>query len=194
MLQKYRSNALKFIMFGMLIFLSSCKEIEKVIEYLGPQTTPGQDRTFGEIDDDQRIAALSVDRIGIEYPNSQRRIDYRVYQGRVLLVGIAADLEERSRISAIIRTLKGVRDVINELEIGSDTKEIQPNIIAEDKLRQRLSSDNQVVAVNYQFRIIGGVVYIIGAARTKEELDLVKKHAASVPWVERVVSYIKVRN
>jgi BON domain len=38
-----------------------------------------------------------------------------------------------------------------------------------------------------------GVVYIIGSARSQDELDRVTNYARNIPNVRRVVSYVRIR-
>ncbi len=48
--------------------------------------------------------------------------------------------------------------------------------------------------INYTITTVKGVVYIIGTARSKAELDRVVDRARNIGDVKRVVSYVRIRS
>lgn len=136
-----------------------------------------------------RINALWSDRD----ERMWRKVELQIYKGRVLLTGLMDDEEMRAEAARLAWQAKGVREVINEIQIGPsgvgtflrDTK-----ISAE--LKSRLLLDSDVASLNYSVTTTNGTVYLIGGARSQSELDLVTEHARNVGGVTKVVSYVEV--
>jgi len=61
------------------------------------------------------------------------------------------------------------------------------------RLKNDLVWDSQVKSINYTVKTENGIVYIIGSARTKDEMERVTGYARNIPNVRRVVSYVRVR-
>jgi hypothetical protein len=122
-------------------------------------------------------------------------LDATVYEGRVLITGRLAN--EQMRQEAVQRTWKveGVKEVYDEIEVGPETHfsdEARDTVIS-TRIRNDLVWDSQVKSINYTVKTENGVVYIIGSARTKDEMDRVTGYARNIPNVRRVVSYVRVR-
>jgi len=61
------------------------------------------------------------------------------------------------------------------------------------KLRARLTGDSNVSGINYSIETVDGVVYLMGTARDRAELDRVLAHARDISGVRNVVSYVEVK-
>ncbi len=122
-----------------------------------------------------------------------RKVELQIYKGRVLLTGMMDSEEMRAEAARLAWRAKGVREVINEIQIGEagvgkflrDTK-----ISAE--LKSKLLLDLDVASLNYSVTTTNGTVYLIGSARSQRELDLVTEYARNVGGVRKVVSYVEV--
>jgi osmotically-inducible protein OsmY len=118
-----------------------------------------------------------------------------VYDGRVLITGRVP--KEEWRAEAVKRAWKadGVKEVYDEIEVGPDTHfmdEARDTAISV-RLRNDLVFDQYVKSINYTIRTENGVVYIIGTARSQQELNRVTDYARNIPNVRRVVSYVRIR-
>jgi osmotically-inducible protein OsmY len=118
-----------------------------------------------------------------------------VYDGRVLVTGRVP--KEDWRAEAVKRTWQadGVREVYNEIEVGPDTHfmaEARDTLIS-TQLRNDLRFDTHIKSINYTVNTEAGVVYIIGSARSRRELDRVTDYARNTRNVRRVVSYVRIR-
>lgn len=128
-------------------------------------------------------------------PELAEDLDATVYVGRVLITGRVPS--EAWRDEAVRRAWKvdGVREVYNEIEVGPDAGFWQDtrDTTVSTRVRAELVGDVYVRSVNYMVTTVGGVVYIIGSARSQEELTRVINHARNMPNVRRVVSYVRIR-
>jgi osmotically-inducible protein OsmY len=128
-------------------------------------------------------------------PELSEDLDATVYMGRVLVTGRVPN--EGWRDEAIRRAwrIDGVREVDNEIQVGPDAGFWQDarDTTVSTRLRAELVADPYVRSVNYTVTTVEGVVYIVGSARSQEELNRVTNHARNMSNVRRVVSYVRIR-
>ncbi|WP_207481107.1 BON domain-containing protein [Arenibaculum pallidiluteum] len=124
----------------------------------------------------------------------QRVLDMTVTNGRVLLTGRATTPEMRLDAVRLAWQARGVKEVINEVEVGDSggLGATATDTWITTQLRSRLLFDRDIASRNYSIDTVGGVVYLMGAARDQTELDRVIGHARAVANVKRVVSYVRV--
>jgi hypothetical protein len=65
--------------------------------------------------------------------------------------------------------------------------------VISSRLRGDLIADGKVKSINLTVKTEDGVIYIIGSARSQDELDRVTNYARNIPNVRRVVSYVRIR-
>jgi osmotically-inducible protein OsmY len=123
------------------------------------------------------------------------RVGLDVYEGQVLLTGVVR--EERMRADAVRLAWKAeeVVDVINEIEVsdGTGAEALVRDSWITTQLLAKLTFDRDVHAVNYEVETVNGVVYLIGIARDRAELDRVIAQARTIPYVRRVVDHVRVK-
>jgi len=153
------------------------------------------ERSFSDTAKDAGIAAV-VQKSWRDY-NLQMSEDLgcTVYEGRVLLTGEVPN--EDWRAEAVKRTwqVDGVKAVYDEIQIGPEevfTQDVGDDTIT-TKLTTQLKFDADVKSINYTITTVRGVVYLMGTARSQQELDRVVDHARNIADVKRVVSYVTIR-
>ena len=123
-----------------------------------------------------------------------RKLELQVHKGRALLTGVLDSREMADEAVGLAWKAKGVREVINEIQIGESGGAIgyarDTKISAE--IKSRLVLDTKVASLNYSVTTTKGVVYIIGSARSQRELDIVNWYARNVGGVRKVVSYVQL--
>ncbi|MDR0662252.1 MAG: BON domain-containing protein [Holosporales bacterium] len=117
-----------------------------------------------------------------------------VKEGRVLLTGRVGNPAMRQTAEMIARRVRGVREIFNEIQIGPP---LSGSRLSQDAwLRAQIESallfKGSVYSMNYKMTILGGVVYILGTARTQFERETVLKRLREISGVRRVVSYIRL--
>ena len=115
-----------------------------------------------------------------------------IFEGRVLVTGNVKNTTLRDQVSQIVWGVKGVREVLNEIEIQETNTVTQ---IARDKfiqtsLQARMLGDKIVSDINYKMIAHNNVLYIIGVAQSQAELEKVVAHARAIRYVKRFVNYI----
>ena len=121
------------------------------------------------------------------------RLSTNVNQGTVLLTGRAKDPEMRLDAVRLAWQANGVKEIINEIVVddGSTLTDSARDTWIGTQLRSKLMFDRDVSSINYSIETVNGVVYLMGNARDPAELERVTGHARSLPYVKRVVSYVR---
>jgi osmotically-inducible protein OsmY len=119
-------------------------------------------------------------------------VSTEVVEGRVLLTGSVPRREDRIDAGKLAWEVEGVREVVNEIEVGED---VTATAFLEDvwitsQLRARLIADRGINSVNFNIETVNKTVHLIGLAQSRAELDAVVALARKVPGVKRVVSHV----
>ena len=160
---------------------------------VGYQST--QERGLGGAVNDATIKAAIVASYGKYDSALGDGIDVEVYEGRVLLTGRVPTQEQHDLAVRTAWKVKGVTQVYDEVKLGpvpSSNDDLNDGWIS-TRLRNELLWDSEVRSINFTVTTSDHVVYIIGSARSREELDRVTAYARNVPNVRRVVSYVQIR-
>jgi len=154
-----------------------------------------QERTIGEgIDDaaasqEVKTRLMAADRAGFA------EVDVEVAGGSLLLSGPAPSEEHRQAAEMIARNVRSIDNVYNEIVVGPRSGVLQS---AQDELitaqiRARLTASSAVRAINVNVETYNGNVYLMGIARSEQELQRAAEIASVVSGVQRVVSFMQVR-
>lgn len=155
----------------------------------------GQELSAEQQIKDKAIRAVVLQDWDKVTPELAHDLSTTVYDGRVLLTGRVPKEEWRDAAVKGAWRADGVKEVYNEIEVGPDTHfmdEARDTVIS-SRLRGDLISDTKVKSINMTVKTEDGVVYIIGSARSQDELDRVTNYARNIPNVRRVVSYVRIR-
>ena len=119
-------------------------------------------------------------------------ISIQVDDGNVLLVGRIETQELKFEASKLAWEIRGVRSVINNVEIADKVslKDRAKDATAGANLRRLLITDMNVNSLNYSIEVVGGIVYITGIARDAAERDRVIQHARNLYYADKVEDYV----
>ncbi|MFQ5775779.1 MAG: BON domain-containing protein [Kiloniellaceae bacterium] len=154
-----------------------------------------QERGFKGTLNDQAIR-LEINHLWFqENVSLYSKVNLQVQEGRVLLTGNVPDPDTRVNAVRLAWQAKGVREVINEIEIddASSLSDAARDAWISTKLRARLLADREVDAINYSIETVNRSVYLMGIAQNQAELDRVIDHARDTAYVRRVVSYVRLK-
>ena len=163
---------------------------------IGAAATAGvavaQERSVGQAIDDTTILANINHDLLQKSDSLFIKVDVEVVEGRVLLTGNVDNPEDRIAVARISWQSRGVREVLNELEINdqSDLRDYAKDIWITTQLKVKLLGDGQISAINYSIDTLNGVVYLFGIAQSQKELDRATGHARIIKGVEKVVSHV----
>ncbi len=119
-------------------------------------------------------------------------IDVSVNDGAVLLTGKISNREEKITATRLSWEIRGVREVINEIQLSSSNslKSTAKDLAASAQLRAALIGDSEISSLNFSIDVVNGIVYLSGVAGTKEERERVVAHAQELKFAKQVISYI----
>lgn len=156
----------------------------------GSSTT--EERGFQGAVDDSKIRAtinhLWFQRDHVMFGN----IHLQIYEGRVLLTGLAPTPEAKRTAVELAHQATGVREVIDEIIVQDNTVGVDysRDVVIANELRSKLLFDSEVRNGNFSVETTNGIVYLLGVARNRAEMDRVVGHARNIEFVRRVANYI----
>jgi len=154
-----------------------------------------QDRTIGEGIDDAAASERVKLRLMAADSSAFAEVDVEVANGALLLSGAVPTDEHRRAAETIARSVPSIQVLYNELFVGPRSgfvRSAQDEFITA-QIRARLTASSSVRAININIETFHGNVYLMGYARTEDELRRAAEIASVVPGVARVVSFMQVR-
>ena len=153
------------------------------------------DRTFGEsLDDASAATEIKTRLLGAGMSGRFMEVDVAVVDRFVLLSGRVATDEDRKSAERIAWEVGSVDEVANEVVIDSwDLGRDMNDTWITGQIHTRLIGDDHIKGTNFNVQVYNGVVFLLGVARSEDELRLAAEHASLVGGVQRVISYVKVR-
>ncbi|WP_284386511.1 BON domain-containing protein [Algimonas ampicilliniresistens] len=121
-------------------------------------------------------------------------VDVEVAEGVVLLSGNVPRKEDRIEAARIAWSAPRVQQVGNEIMI-KDKQGFVRNTkdgFLEKSVRARLTADKYVKGRNYNIETHDGVVYLMGVARSAEELERAARIASLTRGTREVISYVRI--
>ena len=119
-------------------------------------------------------------------------VDVSVNDGSVLMTGKVKTPEEKVQTTRIAWEIKGVREVVNELQVSdtSSLKDLAKDLAASATLRGKLIADTNISSLNFNIDVVNGTIYLSGIAADAAEMNRVVAHAQEVRFTRKVVNYI----
>jgi osmotically-inducible protein OsmY len=184
-------NPRHFIWLGVLLCLLSLGGCTSVLvaTRASPMEDPPGERHFA-----RRVADESIEiKAKVNMHTTEPRFDDAhvtviSYNGYVLIAGQVADSELKAQATAVVRELRDVRRIYNELEVAAPSS---PMTRASDawistKVKSWLLGRPETPGMRTKVVTENGVVYLMGMV-TREEADRLAEVAAGIGGVQRVV-------
>ena len=159
-------------------------------------SSPAEDRSIETLRDDTAITFdINEILLGEKYRDLFSEISTDAYERVVLLTGTVKFAQNKRRASDLVRSVKGVKRIINELQVTSDygISSAANDLWIETKLKVLLLGTKGIRSINYRWRSINGTVYVIGAGRSQRELNTVLDVIRKTERVKKVVNHAWVR-
>ena len=149
-------------------------------------------RSTGTQTDDESTEWKASARIPKEYKN-QSRVSFVSYNRRVLITGEVPSEEARQSVEQNTRQIEGVREVYNELSIGTPaTLSMRSNdTFLESKVKARLVDSRQISANHIKVVAERGQVYLMGLV-TDLEAKVAITVARTTAGVNKVVNVMEI--
>jgi len=142
-------------------------------------------------------AAIKVKIINMWINNDfdiYRKLNMTVKEGRVLLTGSVPTADMRVEAVRLAWKVKDVKQVLNEIMVdqGSDFGTTVKDSVITGSLKTRIMFDKNINSINYTIETNNGNLYLMGIARSQEELDKVIDYARNTKDVKNVINYVRV--
>ena len=153
------------------------------------------DRSLGAIVDDATIKV----NIAAKFLNAGSdlfiEINTSVLEGRVLLTGLVNNQETRIDAVRLVWEIEGVKEVINEIEIGNrDTlKDYAKDLWINTQARGVAAKTIGLKAVAYNFETINGKIYVAGITSKPNQLDELISSLKTIKGVKEIVNYVIIK-
>lgn len=159
-------------------------------------SSPAEDRSIETLRDDTAITFdINEILLGEKYRDLFAEISTDSYERVVMLTGTVKFAQNKQRATDLVRGVKGVKRIVNELQVTSDygVGAAANDLWIETKLKVLLLGTKGIRSINYRWRSVNGTVYLIGAGRSQQELNTVIDVIRKTERVKRVVNHAWVR-
>ncbi len=177
-----------FILFSLLTVaggLGGCAVYDVAVE----------ERNVGDWASDEKIA-LTIETKFLE-DDSVKYMDFDAacYEGHVYITGEYESHSQVDRAVTIAKSVEGVRQVTTYLlpKRAEDHCGTTDNIDIRTRLWHKLTSDKNIWSTNINVETVQCNVILLGIVGSHKEKNAAEAHAASVPGVRSVKSYLKVK-
>ena len=153
------------------------------------------DRSFGSVVDDATIKI----NIAAKFLNAGNNlfvdINTTVLEGRVLLTGLVDNQELRIEAVRLVWEIEGVREVINEIEIGNreSIKDYAKDLWINTQARGVAAKTLGLRAAAYNFETINGKIYVAGVTSKSDQVDILIDSLKSIKGVKEIINYVIVK-
>ncbi len=171
-----------------LLLSSGCGSFLASIQSEPIEDDPGE-RTYGAQVEDEAIetkAKVNISAAHEELRNSHFSvISYNAY---VLMVGQVPSEERKQQASDVVRKIRGVRRIYNELEVAGNSSGMtrSSDTWITTKVKTALLSDSSIEGGRIKVVTEDGVVYLMGLV-SHPEAERVTETASSSSGVQKVV-------
>ena len=154
-------------------------------------------QSAGEVVDDSTLTA-KVKAALVEDPVTKaRQIDVETYRGVVQLGGFVDSSEQKSRATAVARSISGVKDVRNDLRVADADQSTVGQAIDDGlittQVKAKLIADSRTDAYKINVETQGGVVQLSGFVDSDEARQSAGEIARTIDGVANVDNDLEVR-
>ena len=153
------------------------------------------DRSFGAVVDDATIKI----NIAAKFLNAGNSlfvdINTSVLEGRVLLTGLVDNQELRIEAVRLVWQIEGVREVVNEIEIGNreNIKDYAKDLWINTQARGLAAQTIGLRVVAYNFETINGKIYIAGITTEADQIDIMIESLKTIKGVKEIINYVIIK-
>lgn len=118
-------------------------------------------------------------------------ISVLIYKGRVLLVGTAKNQNIKNRILQKVRSLAKITEIIDEISISDyHGIDMTQDASLERDVKAWLFFNPTLSSQDYTLAVVGRVLYVLGVAQNKEEIEALERYAETKGSIKRFVNYL----
>jgi osmotically-inducible protein OsmY len=156
-----------------------------------------QERSVGNAMDDAGILVRVKHAFAKQdYKDLLANVEVKVVEGQVLLTGNVDKSESQIEAVRLTWEVPGVREVINEIQVNDQSGFLNytRDVWISTQIRARLIAAKGIRSINFSVITVNQTVYVMGIAQNQEELDKVTYIASTTSYVQKVVSYVRMKD
>lgn len=138
---------------------------------------------------DPEISNAVYEELAANATTPHYSIDVQTYDGIVTLSGTVPDLLAKDRIVKVAEMVKGVRAVVDQVEIDAPTR---TDFVLETKVKDALINDPAVDYNEVKVEVSDGEVFLTGTVDSWQEKKLAGFVAKGVPGVKALENHLDV--
>jgi len=153
------------------------------------------ERSFGTVIDDATIKV----NIAAKFLNAENNlfvnINTSILEGRVLLTGLVDNQEIRIDAVRLVWEVEGVREIINEIEIGnrSTLKDYASDLWINTQARAMAAKTIGIKSITFNFETIQGKIYIAGISSRPDLLEEMIIALKNIKGVNEIINYVIIK-
>ena len=194
MLEEERFLLVKIInLFVIFLLVNSCTIVVSTAGSLVGNATTSTRGFSGTIEDTYLMSKI-VSKITLMKLSNFSNITVSVNNGNVLLAGNIENQEKRLELTKKVWWIDGVKEVLNELEIGPQipiSKKTE-DFIFEAKIEKRLLFEPGIFSNNYSVDVVNGNVYVMGISSDIEEKTKVENFLNNMNDIKKLILLVDI--
>ena len=153
------------------------------------------DRSLGTVVDDATIKVNVAAKFLNAGNNLFVDVNTTVLEGRILLTGLVDTQEVRIEALRLVWEVEGVKEVINEIEIGNreSLKDYANDLWINTQAKGVAAKTIGLRAVAYNFETINGKIYVAGVTTRPEQMEAMIEALRSIKGVKEITNYVIVK-
>ena len=161
----------------------------------GAMVVADGERSLGTVIDDATIKVNIAAKFLSSENNLFVDINTSVLEGRVLLTGLVDNQEIRIDAVRLVWEVEGVREIVNEIEIGNRAtlKDYASDLWINTQARAVAAKTIGLKAITYNFETIQGKIYIAGITKKSDQLDELISALKGIKGASEIVNYVIVK-
>jgi osmotically-inducible protein OsmY len=185
-----------FSILSLACLLNGCAPVAFMGATTTVATSAAEERGLGGVISDTEIKARIFSLYGESDLPLNSEIDIVVRQGVVLLSGVVDSQKIQLEAVRLAWLAKGVKEVHDEITVGphEGLGTTAKDSWISTQLKTKILFDEKVSSINYNLHTVHGVVYLMGIAKSQQELDHVVHMARHTSGVKKVISYVRVQD
>ena len=153
------------------------------------------ERSMGTVIDDATIKVNIAAKFLNAGNNLFVNINTSVLEGRILLTGLVDNQEIRIDAVRLVWEVEGVKEIINEIEIGnrSTLKDYASDLWINTQARAVAAKTVGIKSITFNFETIQGKIYIAGISTRPDLLDEMVSALKNIKGVNEIVNYVIIK-
>ena len=174
------------------LLVNSCAIVSTAGSLVGSAAT--STRGFSGTIEDTYLMSKIVSKITLMKLANFSNITVSVINGKVLLAGNIENQEKRLELIRKVWWIDGVKEVYNELEIGSQIpfSEKTEDFIFEVKIKNRLLLEPGIFSNNYSVDVVNGNVYVVGISSNIKEKTKIENFLNNMNDIKKLILLVDI--